>query len=103
MRKITKLAAAAFHARKPFHLDNTEVRTYDTSAEMLLHGNHIAVITEKGIQVNLAGWNTPTTRERLNGIDGVNIHTKAGQAFLNDEPIPSSGWVHVPQIATATA
>jgi hypothetical protein len=54
---------------------------------MTLHGNLIASkSTTKGhttLMVSLCGWNTLTTRERLNGIDGVHVTTKNGQAYLN--------------------
>jgi len=33
-----------------------------------LHGNKIAEWRENGLHMSLAGWNTVTTRERLNGI-----------------------------------
>ena len=50
---------------------------YDEIARFYLHGNCIAEITRstlpecsvlKSTQIDLCGWHTPTTRERINGI-----------------------------------
>jgi len=85
MRKISKLAARAFIEGREFRRDNTEVvvaRTgYGDVKRLLLHGNIIAtqdlfsntrdpskslMRTKGNLQITLAGWGTPTTRERLN-------------------------------------
>ncbi len=86
MRKITREAIEAFEAGKDFKKANTEV----TSGDLLLHGNKIAEHTSlfkndgiRSINITLAGWNTNTTRERLNGLQGVKVTTKQGQAYLN--------------------
>ena len=87
MRKITEDAIQAFRNGKKFKRGNTEVkwgqglRTY-----LLLHGN---IIAEKDIFGNLsittAGWQTTTTKERLNGFPNVHIVQKNFQWFLNGE------------------
>ena len=90
MRKITKEAVDAFINCVNYKNSNTEVLTIGPdSSMMLLHNNLIASKTPNGIKVSLAGWNTPTTRERLNGIPGVIIYTRKGQAYLNGNPINS--------------
>ena len=78
MRKITRLAALAFRHEKQFTLGNTTVTVHNFESrgkcvEMRLHGNLIAFreLERDGISkvhVSLAGWGTPTTRERVNGL-----------------------------------
>jgi len=85
MRKITLKTATAFLNQKPINMDNTrvEVRTIEmpvlngskieknaVQSDMYLHNNWIAQFNKisKGLWFSLAGWNTPTTRERLNGL-----------------------------------
>lgn len=65
MRKITKTVATAFLAGKPATAANTKTN----GTTLFLHGHAIAW-KEKGgtIAMTLAGWPTPTTRERLNGV-----------------------------------
>lgn len=85
MRKITKEAVYAFENNQRFNKANTIVNEFG----YFLHGNKIAEYTSlfndgnKDINITLAGWNTNTTRERLNGLDGVRVTTKLGQAYLN--------------------
>jgi len=95
MRKVTSKAIAAFTASRNFRDGNTEVQSGDGITHLLLHGNAIARKDGEGLSINLCGWNTPTTRERLNGLPSVRIHTKQGQAFLNGVAIPSNGWVKI--------
>lgn len=85
MRKITEQAAAAFELGYNFKLNNTEVRKTAGSVQMLLHGNLIAERTEAKLYINSCGWMTPTTKERLNGIDGVNVSQRKGEWFLNGD------------------
>tara|TARA_B100001939_G_scaffold323716_1_gene315151 strand:- start:127 stop:603 length:477 start_codon:yes stop_codon:yes gene_type:complete len=85
MRKITLKTATAFLNQKPINMDNTrvEVRVIEmpvlngskieknaVQSDMYLHNNWIAQFNKisKGLWFSLAGWNTPTTRERLNGL-----------------------------------
>ena len=83
MRKITRDAVQAFYAGTNYRNTNTEVK----NGVYMLHGNIIAVRYDNGdIEISLAGWNTNTTRERLNGLEGVEVRTKQGQAYLNGEP-----------------
>lgn len=78
--------ATAFYKNEKFSSGNTQVK----GGAIFLHGNKIAeyqsLFTNDGnnnINITLAGWNTPTTRERLNGLQGVRVHTRKGQAYLN--------------------
>jgi hypothetical protein len=89
MRKITKQTVEAFENNQNFKSDNMEVSSDQFMNRMWLHGNLIAVKDHVNdvLKVSLCGWNTNTTRERLNGIPGVNVSTRKGQAFLNGNPI----------------
>ena len=65
MRKITEEISTAFLGSRRLYKDNT---TTDGS-EIRLHGNLIAYwSTDSTVAVTLAGWNSITTRERLNGL-----------------------------------
>jgi len=80
MRKITKLMVKAFINNEAFKLDNTDIkRVLDKKSQRVktksyLYGNCIAYkwrddIEQTGeIYISSAGWETSTTRERLNGI-----------------------------------
>ena len=95
MKKITEQAANAFHNSRDFRSGNTQVNRRIGGVELTLHSNIIAKNIGEGLHINLCGWNTNTTRERLNGLEGVRLHTRKGQAFLNDNPIPSNEWIKV--------
>lgn len=96
MRTITSKAIQAFKSARNFRCGNTEVQSCNGTTHLFLHGNSIACyIDGEGLSINLCGWNTKTTRERLNGLPGVRLHTKQGQAFLNGSPIDSSKWIFV--------
>jgi hypothetical protein len=96
MRKITEQAANAFHNSRNFRSGNTQVNTCNGGVELVLHGKMIAKkISGEGLSINLCGWNSNATRERLSGLEGVQVSTKKGQAYLNGNPIPSNDWVKV--------
>lgn len=94
-RQITKEAVRAFNNNENFSLSNTTVKADCTGTRMYLFGNLIAEKVANRIRVTLAGWNTPTTRERLNGLNGVSASTKQGQAFINGKAVDNSEWVEV--------
>ena len=79
MRKITKEAINALFAGKNYCNDNTVV----DGGTLRLHNSAIAEIRHDGLYIRTAGWNTPTTKERLNGIKGVRVHTVKHQLMLN--------------------
>jgi hypothetical protein len=88
MRKITKQAVTSFTNGETFNSGNTKVTFENGIGKMFLHDNLIAIMDEsENIEVSLAGWNTKTTRERLNGIPGVSIHTVNGSPILNGKII----------------
>ena len=99
-RKITELACNAFLNNKPFKRDNTEVvierfnngDIYNT--KMVLFGNTIAIkySADNLVRINFKGYNTVTTRERLNGLSNVSFTTKRGKLYMDGIEIDSYKW-----------
>ena len=86
MRKITKKAAEAFMNAESFSESNTSVIVSPNVTVMALFDNEIAYRyndPNHTISITSAGWKTATTKERLNGIDGVNISQFEGAWYLN--------------------
>jgi hypothetical protein len=84
MRKITKESVNAFLNREKFNKAKMSVTLDQGNVYLRLHGNCIAGLAEDGtISISTCGWNTPTTKERLNGLPNVRVNTKAGQLYLN--------------------
>ena len=50
---------------------------------LFLHANKIAEFRADGLWITTAGWDTNTTRERLNGLHGVSVYRRKGELFLN--------------------
>jgi hypothetical protein len=82
-RKVTIEVVSAFLQKRREKKGNTE-----TDGRVLyLHGNSIARWTDGGnLEIRSAGWETNTTKERLNGIPNVNITQKNYEWFLNGKP-----------------
>jgi len=93
MRQIESAMLAAIAARQPFKQGNTEVRVDGISARVYLHGNLIAVKNdgENRWRFNLCGWNTPTTRSRLNAL-GAGVFTRAGLPLVAGRAVPVDGF-----------
>ena len=68
--KVTQQIKEAFERREAKAVGNTMT---DGNA-VWLHGKD-SQRTEDGLCLELAGWNTPTTRERVNGIT-IGFHQK---------------------------
>lgn len=86
MRKITQETVKAFNNSTRFKKANMEVEVLPNVTIMKLHGNAIAYRyndPEKTLSITNCGWQTNTTKERLNAIEGVDIYQKSGQWFLN--------------------
>lgn len=97
MRKITQESIAAFNSHFTFKKGNTAVSTgFGTHSltgdirgrvtVLSLHGNHIAINIANRLFITNAGWTSNTTKERLNGLPGVQIHQKNFEWFLNGKP-----------------
>lgn len=90
MRKITKNAVKALYTGVCFSAINTKVY----GDKLFLHNNAIAKIENGELYISTAGWNTLTTRERLNGFPGISVYMKKGILFLNDKEWDGS-WTRV--------
>lgn len=88
--------AVALNTISAWHSGNTAVSSSDDGVEVRLHGNLIAkfrvlTYTTKIVswQWSLAGWNTNTTRSRINALvgtfSGAGVTTRKGQ--------PCAQWV----------
>jgi len=85
MRKVTQQAVNALYSRRPFRNSNTEVEVRPNVAILKLHGNEIAYLhsPDQTLEITNAGWPTPTTKERLNGLKSVHIVQRKGKWYLN--------------------
>lgn len=96
MRQIDVLAKTAFCEWQEFKLSNTEVRLVNGKPHMYLHGNCIAKRDENGdLLINHCGWETNTTRSRLNALPDVHIRSVKGDFVLNDIYIMGNEWINV--------
>jgi len=104
MRKITQQAVEAFEAGRAFKSGNTQVRVCPTSSFfpgspsvvfLELHGNVIAQrrIMDGRVLITSAGWETRTTKERLNGLRGVSIRQQDWNWYLNGKAWDGS-WIN---------
>ena len=83
-RKITKESVQAFMDRKKFNKGNMSVEVEGNVTKLKLHGNTIATIDELGVlSISNAGWQSNTTKERLNGLPGVHVQQKNWSWYLN--------------------
>ena len=88
MRKITEESVDAFLNAKKFKKANMEVEVLPNVTILKLHGNKIAYMyndPERTLSITNCGWETTTTKERLNAIPGVSIFQKNWQWYLNDK------------------
>jgi len=96
MRKIERLMNDAIRGCKDWKQDNTEVVSCSHVSDVYLHGNLIARIGETWIELFDGGWQSLTTKSRLNaflkehGVEGEYIFQKNFQWFINYQgaPIP---------------
>ena len=109
MRKIEQQMNEAILNRKDFFKGNTSVQNYITEtgareAIVKLHGNHIATVGDT-LQICDAGWQTVTTKSRLNALcnefaEGCYVFQKNFDWFLGDAdgnvlPFPTEEFVTV--------
>lgn len=91
MRKITENAVNAFFAGRNWASGNTIVQADGRQVSMFLHGNKIAWrYTEHSdeIRVNMCGWPTATTRERMNALTyefaKVHVYQRNNTQYIGD-------------------
>ena len=109
MRKVEQQMNEAILNRKDFFKGNTSVENYITEtgareAVVHLHGNHIATVGDT-LQICDAGWQTVTTKSRLNALcnefaEGCYVFQKNFDWFLGDAdgnvlPFPTEEFVTV--------
>lgn len=89
MRKVTQQIKAAFEQGKSLKVGNTET----DGKTVWLHGNAIVKRDPDGlVRWSLAGWNTPTTRERVNGIANAGVFQHKFEPVLNGQEIDPFDW-----------
>lgn len=95
MRKIEERMVCAVRNMKNFREDNTEVKKYKNVTAVYLHGNLIFERFDDGSRFfTLAGWNTPTTRSRLNAL-GVKVCQRNFSPIYEGKEIDSNKWYEV--------
>ena len=93
MRKVTQKIKEAFNQGKSLKVGNTRT----DGQTVWLHGNAIVKRDADGlVRWSLAGWNTPTTRERVNGIANAGVRQLKFEPVLNGQAIDSSDWFASP-------
>ena len=82
MRKIERLMNQAITDNTDWSMANTAV-TYDpdsNESKVYLHGNHIATVGTDFVQLFDGGWQSVTTKSRLNAI--CDEHAVAGEGVF---------------------
>ena len=82
MRKIETEMNAAVLTRRNFSKANTSVSINDRIAEVRLHGNLIARVGDNFVQILDGGWQSVTTKSRLNAL--LSSVTPDGGVFQKD-------------------
>ena len=77
MRQITEQSIHAFLNAKTFNKSNTSIEVLPNVTILRLFHNPIAYLyndPERTLSITNAGWNSVTTKERLNALPGVSIY-----------------------------
>ena len=93
MRQIERDMISAIKLGKCWRKANTEVYTNDNNASLVyLHGNHIATVTYNKVSIFDGGWQSVTTKSRLNALlselcGGVNkgVYQNKFEWFIRDD------------------
>ena len=86
MRQITKQAIAAFLNAETFNKANTKIEVLPNVTILYLFNNPIAYRynnPEKTLSITNCGWQSNTTKERLNALPNVRINQIKGEWILN--------------------
>ncbi len=79
----------AIQSNKNWKSGNTEVITNETTSNVYLHGNLIATVTDTDMTIFDGGWQSNTTKSRLNAlcdefcISGERVFQKNFQWYVN--------------------
>jgi len=68
MRKIERQMNNAIRTGRNFSSANTSVNHDSEGANVYLHGNHIATVKDNSILLFDGGWQSNTTKSRLNAL-----------------------------------
>ena len=92
MRKIESEMLAAVRSRRDWSKDNTSVSNTNHGVVVRLHGNKIAILNDEHnkLVITDAGWQTVTTKSRLNALlgefcFGSRIYAKNFEWFLSNK------------------
>jgi len=88
MLKITKETVEHFYNAKEFKKANMQIEVLPNVTIMKLHGNAIAYLyndVKRTLSITNCGWQTVTTKDRLNALKGVSIYQKNFVWYLNDK------------------
>ena len=106
MRKIETLMNAAITDNANWAMANTQVTLNpEGESEVFLHGNLIARIGENFVQLFDGGWQSVTTKSRLNAIctahavEGEGVFQKAGEWFCRQYDTAARTWQTVPFVS----
>ena len=80
MRKIESQMNAAISAGADWKSANTAVVNEDGVSKVLLHGNKIAEVGDSFIRLFDGGWQSTTTKSRLNAI--LRVHGLPGEGIF---------------------
>lgn len=101
MRSIEWDMIRALKSHEGFTQGNTAVLWDGDNYLVALHGNTIAAgkfagpgIYPTPTRFTLAGWNTSTTRSRLNAL-GIAVTQKKGIPYYNGKEISETDWIPV--------
>ena len=83
MRKIERLMNQAITNKVDWKLDNTEVRNVDGVSFVFLHGNKIAEVGDNFLRLFDGGWQSVTTKSRLNAI--LRVHGEPGDCVFQKD------------------
>ena len=83
MRKIERQMNAAISEGKDWKNANTEVVNIDGVSKVYLHGNLIAEVDDNGLKLYDGGWQSNTTKSRLNAI--LSEHGIAGEGVFQKQ------------------
>jgi len=83
MRKIERLMNAAISEGRDWSSANTSVTMNGNIAEVRLHGNLIAEVSDECVTLHDGGWQSATTKSRLNAI--MSEHCLPGEGVFQNK------------------